>query len=239
MTDSYDEIRARLVEVRDEFFEGNEAEMARETGITRPTLHNILSGKTRKISASVVRSVVKASPVEFNWLMNGQGEKLRREGDELAGQEEEVPAFAEVAAQLNVKAFSVRAGGGSVGGVVVDERVTGEYVIDLVEIESLYDHRPNSPFVMEMIGESMEPDFRSGDRLIIEPYPRGTREIQASAIYLFRLEGLVEIKQIEYLPGQRLLVRPRNPAYREYEVMMFDEIDYEILGRVWGKFKRY
>ena len=138
------------------------------------------------------------------------------------------------AAQLNVKAFSVRA-----GGVVVDERVTGEYVVDAGEIESLYEHRPSAPFVVEMIGESMEPDFRSGDRLIIEPYPRGTREIQASAIYLFRLEGLVEVKQIEYLPGQRLLVRPRNPAYREYEVAMFDEIDYEILGRVWGKFKRY
>ncbi len=90
-----------------------------------------------------------------------------------------------------------------------------------------------------MIGESMEPEFRSGDHLIVEPYAQGTQMIEASAIYLFRMEDLIEVKQLERRPGKRLLIRPRNERYGSYELEVAGGEDFEVIGRVWGKFKRY
>ena len=122
---------------------------------------------------------------------------------------------------------------------IIREEAAGHYPIALIEIESLYARRPEKPFVVKMIGESMEPDFRSGDHLIVEPYPQGTRMVEASAIYLLRMEDLIEVKQLERRPGKRLLVKPRNEQYGSYELEMAGREDFEVIGRVWGKFKRY
>ncbi len=122
---------------------------------------------------------------------------------------------------------------------IIREEASGHYPIALVEIESLYTNRPEKPFVVKMIGESMEPEFRSGDHLIVEPYAQGTQMIEASAIYLFRMEDLIEVKQLERRPGKRLLIRPRNERYGSYELEVAGGEDFEVIGRVWGKFKRY
>lgn len=122
---------------------------------------------------------------------------------------------------------------------IIRKEASGHYPIAMVEIESLYTSRPEKPFVVKMIGESMEPEFRSGDHLIVEPYPQGTQMIEASAIYLLRMEELIEVKQLERRPGQRLLIKPRNEQYGSYELEVAGGEDYEVIGRVWGKFKRY
>ena len=122
---------------------------------------------------------------------------------------------------------------------ITREEASGYYPIALIEIESLYTSRPEKPFVVKMIGESMEPEFRSGDRLIVEPYPEGSKKIQESAIYLFRMEDMIEVKQLQRLPGGGLQISTRNVAYPIREISDSEEADYEIIGRVWGKFKRY
>lgn len=127
------------------------------------------------------------------------------------------------------------------GGIVISERPVAVYTIDEVELEDMLDGgpTPRDPFVIRMIGESMEPDFRDGERLIIEPYPEGERRIMAAGIYLFRMEDAIEVKQLERLPGKKLRISARNSKYTPYTIDMGNGVDFAILGRVRGRFQRY
>jgi phage repressor protein C with HTH and peptisase S24 domain len=210
--------------------------LVEELGVTESTLYNWQRDQN-KPPVEALQKIADLFGVQYEWLSTGRGEMLpvggsreaRQNGGGEAGRAGKV-----------LTEFDVTAGAGSMGGLVVTETPIGEYVIDTVEIESLRDHRPREPFVVRMIGESMEPEFRSGDKLIIEPFEKGSRQIRADAIYLFRLEDDIQVKQLERRPGQRLLIKPLNERYGAYEVGLKDSgVDFEIIGRVFGRFKRY
>jgi len=142
---------------------------------------------------------------------------------------------------LVVKSFDITAGAGSMGGLVISEREIGSYSLDEFEMRDLFGDSspPVAPFSFRMIGESMEPEFRDGDRLLIESYPPGTQTVLASGIYVFRLDDSIEVKQLERGPRRRLFVSAFNPRYRSYELSLDEDHDFEIIGRVRGRFKRY
>ncbi|MEM8598489.1 MAG: LexA family transcriptional regulator [Bacteroidota bacterium] len=143
--------------------------------------------------------------------------------------------------QLHIVEIDAAAGAGSVSGLVVNERPVATYVIDQAELEEMLDGgpMPKDPFVWRMIGESNEPEFRDGERLIVEPYPTGETRIKGSGFYLFRLEDLIEVKQLERMPGRILRISSRNPQYAPYEIKLGEGVDFAILGRVRGRWKRY
>lgn len=86
--------------------------------------------------------------------------------------------------------------------------------------------------VIRVAGDSMEPDYRPGDRVLIDlnataPTPPGT-------FVLWDGLGLV-LKQVEYLMNSvppRLRIKSINPAYEAYDR---DAEDVIINGRVIGK----
>ena len=51
-------------------------------------------------------------------------------------------------------------------------------------------------------------------------------------IYLFRLEDAVQVKRLQRIEGNRLLVISDNPAYEDRTLSLDDGYDFEILGRV-------
>lgn len=114
--------------------------------------------------------------------------------------------------------------------------VEGNYMLDPAEVQS--DPEEIDRFVVEISGDSMEPEFRSGDRLIVEPTDRDAR-IKADGVYLFRLEDTIQIKRLQRLPGGRLRVISSNTQYPTYEIDISQRADIEVIGRVWGRFKRY
>ncbi len=79
-----DEVRVRLCTLRDDHFGGIEAEMARRTGIARPTLHNILSGKTKAITADQILAVLQTTGTSADWLLFGSEPRFRIEQEQKA-----------------------------------------------------------------------------------------------------------------------------------------------------------
>lgn len=75
--DVEEEVRSRLNEICKERYGGTESEMARATGLKRPTLHNILSGKTKKIELKQIVAVVTKTGVSLDWLVLGRGPKFK------------------------------------------------------------------------------------------------------------------------------------------------------------------
>lgn len=84
MSDGLEVVRRRVNEVCRVVFGGNEAEMAREIGWKRPTLHRILSGSTKKIDTALIDALVEYG-VRRDWL-SGEGGRMMQGGDGDASQ---------------------------------------------------------------------------------------------------------------------------------------------------------
>ena len=76
-----------------------------------------------------------------------------------------------------------------------------------------------------------------GERIIIKPVYDPER-IVTDAIYLFRLENLVQLKRLQGLPGSRLRVKSENDSYDDYTIDLHEGHDFEILGQAFAKFER-
>jgi SOS-response transcriptional repressor LexA len=98
---------------------------------------------------------------------------------------------------------------------------------------SAFAESPEALAIIRVAGDSMEPDYQAGDRVLVDtahhtPSPPGV-------YVLWDGFGLV-LKRLELLPGmeepRRVRIMSINPAYSTYELTL-DEIS--INGRVVGK----
>jgi phage repressor protein C with HTH and peptisase S24 domain len=82
----------------------------------------------------------------------------------------------------------------------------------------------------------MRGDLEPGDRVIVERTP-DPKEILTDAIYLIRMEGTIMFKALQQRPGGHLLVISRKESYPNYSVDPQTN-DFEVIGKVWGRFER-
>ena len=90
--------------------------------------------------------------------------------------------------------------------------------------------QPNDLLLIDVRGDSMEPDFKHGDQILIDRRDRDPR--QPGPFALFDGDGYV-IKLVERVPGKRGFYRvfSANARYSEYEI---EEEEHTIMGRpVW------
>jgi len=82
--------------------------------------------------------------------------------------------------------------------------------------------------LMDIMGNSMEPEIKEGDTVLID---QSRTEILAYGVYAVGLEDTVLVKRLEKRPGKLLLLSD-NPRYAPIE-LRGDELDtVRILGRV-------
>jgi len=87
---------------------------------------------------------------------------------------------------------------------------------------------PESMVLMDIMGNSMEPEIKEGDTVLID---QSRTEILAYGVYAVGLEDTVLVKRLEKRPGKLLLLSD-NPRYAPIE-LRGDELDtVRILGRV-------
>jgi phage repressor protein C with HTH and peptisase S24 domain len=87
-------------------------------------------------------------------------------------------------------------------------------------------------FEMSVAGDSMEPELRTGDTVLVD---RSQKDIRGGAIYVLRVGDDLVIKYLQRLPGGRVQVSSENSdAYPSYEVTQqhFESGEVEVLGRV-------
>lgn len=90
---------------------------------------------------------------------------------------------------------------------------------------------PDRMVLMKVFGDSMEPDIRHGDMVLVN---QAQTSIFGHAIYAVGVNEEIYIKQIETLPGGRLVLRSLNRSYDPIEVdLQGDLADFvRIIGRV-------
>ncbi|HHP7238647.1 S24 family peptidase [Longibacter sp.] len=126
------------------------------------------------------------------------------------------------------------------GRYVAERMEKGRYHVDPAEV-SHADVDREELFVIPVIGDSMDPEFRSGDRLIIQPVSTPDHQlIPSDGVYLYRLEESIQVKRLMRQPKRTVKVVSANEKYETYDfVVDDDDLDIEIIGRVWARLKRY
>lgn len=117
------------------------------------------------------------------------------------------------------------AGGGS---FEVETEVKGLYAFQAAWLRAK--GKPEDLVLMEVTGDSMEPEIRNGDTVLIN---QGQREVLAGKVYAVGIEDTVVVKQVERLPG-KLVLRSTNPAHPQVEINMSGDLasTVRIIGRV-------
>lgn len=125
------------------------------------------------------------------------------------------------------------------GNYVTETEELDRYVIDRKELGPAAQAalRKKGMILIEVEGDSMLPDLRPGERIIVE-LTESSHRVESDAVYLIRVEDAIMLKALQRRPGNQLVIISRNDTYPNYTVNLNDDPDLEVIGKVWGRFQR-
>ena len=195
------------------------AEVAREAGINRSFVYDILRGKSQTPNLEKLSRVAQVVKVDTDWLLSGKGHV---EGDDpiAEGYHEAFVAIQHVAPRPAMG-----------GGVIVDadERSSRDFHFRKAWIRDNLKAAPSMLRVMDVQGDSMTPTLKDGDVILVDMNRRNP--VPPGIFVLNDGMGLVA-KRLEHVPMSeppRVRIISDNHQYAPYECTA-EEVN--IIGRV-------
>lgn len=160
MTDLSDRIRWVM-----QHFNLSQAQLAKIAGVRQPSVNRWANGGTTSIKVDAAMRICSRFPISMDWLVYGTGEPLLPEGaapvpqatsnvEPVRGHMKRIPMLSYVQAgkptgvgQIQARQAAIESG----DFIWVDEEL------------------PDECFAVKVVGRSMEPDFKEGDVLVIDP----------------------------------------------------------------------
>jgi phage repressor protein C with HTH and peptisase S24 domain len=126
-------------------------------------------------------------------------------------------------------------------GVIVED---GERPVDALAfkedwIRNTLRARPGDLRLIYVEGDSMEPDWRAGDIILIDHTDTMARR---EGIYVVRMDDALLVKQVQRMPGGVVKLTSRNPAYEPITLpvpAVAEQGKYAIIGRVVWACRRF
>ena len=232
-------LNERLNTILEEVYGGIELRMMDDLGEwSQSTLNRALSLSTHLTQSTLKRhnrriatELVEGGSVRPEFIESGEA-PIRPEGVPSSGS---ISASVSDTGPVELPKVSFRASAGD-GDFVTEKEVADHYVVDKRELRRT--GAPNGLFVIEVDGESMKPEFRPGEWLVMQPV-RPDKLITVDGVYLYRHEDMVQLKRLQRRGGRILHVLPRNDRYPDYTIQIDEGTDFELLGSVYGRFERY
>ncbi|GFM33902.1 LexA family transcriptional regulator [Desulfovibrio subterraneus] len=166
-----------------------------------------------------------------DWLEFGKGMPQRAKADAAAtaspahathSEHEQVASIPAIATVPKVYA-RLCAGGGSfdVEAAVVEEHIFRQ---DWLARKG----KPGSMVLMDVFGNSMEPEIREGDMVLVD---QSQKDIFAGSIYAVGLEETVMVKRLERKMGE-VVLHSDNPDYSPIQVRGDELESFRVIGRI-------
>ena len=149
------------------------------------------------------------------WLESGRGDRqlTASDADGLSRGITEIPKYR----------ARISAGGGS---FEMDQRIENYYFFrtDWITTKG----NPHRMILLDIFGNSMEPELKDGDSVLID---QSQKDILAGAIYAIGVEDVIMVKRVEKLPN-KLVLHSDNKSYTPVYIDS-DEIEkVRIIGKV-------
>ncbi len=115
------------------------------------------------------------------------------------------------------------------------EGIDNPNIIDYLNISKhlLGRYSPNKVICLEIQGDSMEPDFRSGDYVLC-----AVGVIEANGFYVINIGGNILFKRLQFIKREKILIKSINPAYDTEEIFSDEKIYFGIIGKVFRHIRR-
>lgn len=128
--------------------------------------------------------------------------------------------------------LDIRAGAGAAGFLDIPKE-GNKIAVDKLMLNGLYTKHLK---VIEVIGDSMQPEYEEGDIALIDMVDGRYDFTKINGTYIVRVGDVVHIKKVDFLPNDRVKLISINKAYGD--ILPHKEgYEYEILGKVCGKIR--
>lgn len=135
--------------------------------------------------------------------------------------------------------YNVAAGAAPNGRTASNERVIGELAFKEDWIRQEVRARPEDLRLIHVDGDSMEPDLRAGDIVLLDTTDTLAKR---EGIYVIKMDGALLVKALQRLPGGVVKVISRNVAYEPFTVTA-SEVEnpngFSVIGRVVWACRRF
>lgn len=200
----------------------NQSQLARELDVGRAAVS--LAKRKDSVPARWILDLSAKYGLSPLWLEQGKG--LPRPEAAIAAAEEEFGAYFEVP---KVRA-RLCAGGGS---FETEGQVEGYYSFrsDWLNMRG----NPANMVLMEVIGNSMEPEIKEGDMVLID---ESRTDVLSGGIYAVGVEDTVMVKRVERLPGT-LVLRSDNTDYSPIHLSGDELNNVRVIGKILWASREY
>ncbi|MDR1461469.1 MAG: transcriptional regulator [Campylobacteraceae bacterium] len=130
--------------------------------------------------------------------------------------------------KINLRAS---AGGGAYSDLPIE---TTKMAIDKSAIALEKGLDPKNLKVIEVIGDSMEPEYYESDFAVVDMVNGRYDFTKIGGVYVVRVADMIYIKKVEFLPENKIKLISLNKQYGDMYPHK-DGYEYEILGKVCGK----
>ena len=197
---------------------GSQSQLARELDVGRAAVS--LAKRKDSVPARWILDLSAKYGLNPLWLEQGKGFPRPDSGADDGPGYLEVP---KVRARLS-------AGGGS---FETESQVEGYYSFRADWLRTR--GNPSNMVLMEVVGNSMEPELREGDMVLID---ESRSDVLSGSIYAVGVEDTVMVKRVERLPGT-LVLRSDNVDYSPIH-LSGDELDnVRVIGKVLWSSREY
>ena len=188
----------------------SQSELARELGVGRAAIS--LAKRKDAVPPRWILDLSSHHGLNPRWLETGTGMPRFGEADECDG----FVRIPKVLARLS-------AGGGS---FETESRVEGYYAFRADWVRGR--GRPENMVLMSVVGNSMEPEIKEGDMVLID---QARTDVLAGGIYAVGVEDTVMVKRIEKLPG-RLVLHSENTDYSPIHLQGDELANVRVIGKI-------
>ncbi len=194
---------------------GNAGILAELTGISERAISKYRNGETDPSRANLVL-IANAAKIDIGWLASGKGDlslNVKSHDSEY----------------VSVPIMHAKASAGD-GVLAENEGATDFIKFSKHWLTSTYFVNPADVFLMQTEGDSMIPTIMAGEIILIKKYRQNGKP--SDGIYVVRIEGAVNVKRLQFLPGNIVRVSSDNQAYAPYDLELNDGLDFQLIGRV-------
>jgi len=196
--------------------------IADELKITQSSYNLYESGK-RNIPDEIKIKIKEIYNISFDWLLTGSGSMYDDDKKNL------VPINTTDKIIMNndhvqIPILDIKASAG-----YGREGVDNPNIIDYLDMAKhiLGRYKPEKVVCVEVTGDSMEPNFRSGDYVLC-----AIGSIENDGFYIINLNNNILFKRLQFIKQNKIIIKATNPLYDPEEITEDDNDYFAIIGKV-------
>ena len=196
----------------------NQSQLAKELNVGRAAIS--LAKQKDTVPSKWILKLAKQYQLNSDWLASGTNYSSTKESSE------NTEKFALHIAHLKNKLDQH-------GKMVIDS----ENSLNLGKLSTGPDdtENDNKLIYLQMHGQSMEPEIRHGDYIIIDP---NLTDIYAGSIYALAIDKQITVRRIEKGP-QMTIIHCENDKYSSFQIQDKDMDNIMVMGRVINIIRKY